>query len=172
MDSEDTTVKVPKLKEGYNLPPNWIVEDNQNDFKVVLPSRSTPGRFYKVLVMKESRECYCECPSYRYRNNCAHVKFLIAISQKPARKRGMQDTQLDSYHQFTEQDLTEMEFHVYDFLKKNGPSTDRALAEKMNWTINRICGRRNKLVEKGMVVDTGKVWDEETKRNVIVWGVA
>jgi FixJ family two-component response regulator len=86
------------------------------------------------------------------------------------RPRTSKNARDDSYHTFTEDELSEKENMVYQVLKTK-PATDREIAKTLGWSINRVTGRRNKLVEKRMVVEGGTVWDDETKRTVIYWGV-
>ena len=159
------------LPEGANIPKRWIVEENPAEIKVSVPSSSQPGVEYIILILKETKQMFCNCKGFQYRQTCRHIPYLIGFVSKKAKKRGMQDTQLESYHKFTEEELNMKELTVFVVLKARGPSTDRQLAKALDWSINRINGRRNKLVEKNMVEDAGKIWDAETERNVIVWRV-
>jgi hypothetical protein len=47
--------------------------------------------------------------------------------------------------------------------------TDRALAKMLDWTINTVCPRRGELLAKGLIVEDGTTFDEETKRRVTLW---
>jgi len=171
MESESEPLTGPFLKEGANIPPQWIIDDNPADYKIVVPSRTQLGKFYNVLIIKETNQAFCSCKGFEFNHKCSHIEYLNGISIKGAKRKGMQGTQLESYHKFTEDELAAKEKIVYQLLKAKGPLTDRAMSKELNWTINRICGRRNKLVEKDMVQETGKVWDGETKRHVIIWRI-
>lgn len=159
------------LPEGANIPPRWIIEENAAEIKVEVPSSSVPGKTYTILILKETRQMFCNCMGFFYAHKCRHIPYLIGFVSKKAKKKGMQDTQFDSYHKFTEAELNGKELAVYVILKNRTNATDREIAKALGWSINRETGRRNKLVEKGMVEESGKVWDEETKRTVIVWKV-
>jgi hypothetical protein len=50
--------------------------------------------------------------------------------------------------------------------------SDRALAKMLDWTINTVCPRRGELLVKGLIVEDGTTFDEETKRKVMLWKIA
>jgi len=50
-----------------------------------------------------------------------------------------------------------------------GPMTDKAMAKRLGWPINRVTPRRGELVSQGLVVAAYEDRDEETKRRCVVW---
>ena len=50
-----------------------------------------------------------------------------------------------------------------------GSGTNRMIAKKLGWDINRVTGRINELRNKGLVIYSGDFYDAETNRTVNVW---
>lgn len=156
------------LREGYNIPKSWVVEDNPAELKVELPSRTDPDRTYLLLVIKETREVFCTCIGFKNRGYCSHSEYLKGITRKGARKAGMQDSQLDAF--FTRQtELQENEKVVLECLRRHGPLSNRELADALQWRINRITGRTNSLRKRELVEDAGKVQDPISGISVHRW---
>lgn len=80
------------------------------------------------------------------------------------------DTRNESFHALSE--ISTKQQAVLDTVKSYGPITDRDIADRLGWTINRVTGRRNELVAMGAVSRAGKVLDASTNRNVSTWGIS
>ncbi len=66
--------------------------------------------------------------------------------------------------------LTKRQLEVLICLKNElGEATNRMLAKKLNWDINRVTGRVTELREKGFIVHAGDHYDQETERTVNLW---
>lgn len=69
-------------------------------------------------------------------------------------------------------ELNNMENRVFEVFK-NAPKgcrlTDRDIAKFLQCTINRVTGRRNKLVKKGYLEPAGVTYDFETNIHVQTW---
>jgi DNA-binding MarR family transcriptional regulator len=50
-----------------------------------------------------------------------------------------------------------------------GYGTNRMIAQKLGWDINRVTGRMTELRNKGLVVHAGDHYDEDTNRTVNLW---
>jgi predicted ArsR family transcriptional regulator len=77
-------------------------------------------------------------------------------------------TRNESFHSMD--DLASKRREVYEVLKV-GPMSDRAIAKRLNWSINRVTPRRGELVKEGLVRAAYKDMDAETKRKCIIWEV-
>jgi transcription initiation factor IIE alpha subunit len=93
-----------------------------------------------------------------------------SIGELKLKDRG-KERRNQSYRTFTEDELNEKEQVVFKVLKEKGTLTDREINKELGWTINRVCGRRNSLAQKGMIVEAGEKFDTETKRTVTLWKV-
>jgi hypothetical protein len=58
---------------------------------------------------------------------------------------------------------------VYDAIKNIQPCTDKTLASYLGWKINQVTGRRNDLLNEGLVKKAGIVIQEN--REVIAWEI-
>ena len=58
---------------------------------------------------------------------------------------------------------------VHDFILSKGPVTDHEISLALNMQVNRVCARRNELVELGLVIRGGTIFDKDTERKVITW---
>jgi len=50
-----------------------------------------------------------------------------------------------------------------------GQATNRMIAKKLDWDINRVTGRVSELREKGLVTHAGDYYDASTERTVNLW---
>ena len=50
-----------------------------------------------------------------------------------------------------------------------GQATNRMIAKKLDWDINRVTGRVSELREKGLVTHAGDYYDTSTERTVNLW---
>lgn len=67
------------------------------------------------------------------------------------------ETIINRNESFYKVHTTKMQNEVIEGYKKFGRNTNRMLAKKMGWDINRITGRVNELVKLGVVVMDGSV---------------
>ncbi len=84
----------------------------------------------------------------------------------------MQETSLDAYRKL-EPKLQQKEQPVYNFIwaatQCGMDVTDTEIANALRWKINCVTGRRNSLVKKGLVVQSRKRFNPETKCINIAW---
>ncbi len=52
-----------------------------------------------------------------------------------------------------------------------GQATNRMIAKKLDWDINRVTGRISELRDKGLVTHAGDYYDAQTERTVNLWKV-
>jgi|TARA_X000001382_G_scaffold112848_1_gene90292 Mn-dependent DtxR family transcriptional regulator len=50
-----------------------------------------------------------------------------------------------------------------------GQATNRMIAKKLDWDINRVTGRVSELREKGLIEHAGDYYDSATERTVNLW---
>jgi len=53
-----------------------------------------------------------------------------------------------------------------------GQATNRMIANKLGWDINRVTGRISELRNKGLVSHAGDYYDSQTERTVNLWKTA
>ena len=80
----------------------------------------------------------------------------------------IRQTQVDSYNDL-QGDISDRQKSVYSVLTIHGPTTNRGIAKKLGWDINRVTGRVTELVNLGMVNTDGTTFDHETNRTVTLW---
>lgn len=73
-----------------------------------------------------------------------------------------------SLEAFDSVDLTERQAEVMAAIEQLGTCSDQAIAEHLDWTINRVTPRRGELVEYGMVVRADYATNAHGRR-VSVW---
>lgn len=78
-----------------------------------------------------------------------------------------QQTSVDAFHGL--KGLGERQQTVLAVLKQEH-MTNRELASKLGWEINRVTPRVNELMNMGLVTDFGTKWDKETGKRAIIWG--
>ena len=81
----------------------------------------------------------------------------------------MQQTSMDAYRTIKGK-LNHKEQVVFDQVQVSGGCTNEKLSDLLGWSINRVTGRTNKLVEKGFVKKVGKK-PGKSGRMAIVWGI-
>ena len=86
----------------------------------------------------------------------------------------MDQKSIDSYKQLVEDNgLTRRQIQVLQILKDEiGQGTNRMIAKKLGWDINRVTGRVKELRSKGLVKYAGDFIDKETNRTVNLWKVS
>lgn len=77
----------------------------------------------------------------------------------------MRDTSLEAYESVP---LQKNEKLVLEAIKKNQPCDNLKIATELNWQINRVTGRVNGLVKKGIVTDYDKA-KNANGRSAIRW---
>ncbi len=157
------------LREGANIPPRWKITENEAYFEVEMPSRTEIGVFYTVRVLKETNEMMCTCKGYHFNHRCAHIAYLIGVSKKGARRSGMQDTSLEAFFSFDQNELTERQEIVLDKLRELGPMSNKQIAAALNWPINTVTPRVLELRGKGIVVEHGDRISNGTGRKEKIW---
>ena len=83
----------------------------------------------------------------------------------------MDQKSIDSYKQLAENNgLTRRQVQVLQALKNElGMGTNRMIAKKLGWDINRVTGRVKELRSKGLIKHAGDFEDKETNRTVNLW---
>lgn len=85
-------------------------------------------------------------------------------------RKAVTQTSLLSYMELRkEQKLGKLQQAVYDYLLLHPRSSDRQITDGLGMTINCLCGRRNELMDMGLVKNSGLEYDEVTRRMVMVW---
>lgn len=79
------------------------------------------------------------------------------------------DASAESYHTRLERGLNWGQARVLEAFLKFGPATDRQIMKETGLAINVITGRRNELMDLGLIERCGKTWDEETQSTVTLW---
>lgn len=80
---------------------------------------------------------------------------------------GVRETSRESYKKITK--LGEQQQIVFDAIKLLEPCSDRDISKHTGIQVSQINGRRGELVHFGFVVEHGRKYDTETKRNVLTW---
>ena len=84
----------------------------------------------------------------------------------------IQDTTLESYAKLKDEGkVCPRQKEIMWMFNRHGNLTDRALARFTGLPINSITPRRNELVKLNLVERKEKIYDPETKRTVISWGI-
>ena len=88
-------------------------------------------------------------------------------------KTNMNTKSLKSYDQLKEgTTLTKRQLQVLVCLKNElGQATNRMIAKKLGWEINRVTGRVTELVNLGKVTSMNTAVDKDTNRTVTLWQV-
>ncbi len=83
----------------------------------------------------------------------------------------MNQTSIESYEKlFKNNEITQRQLQVLQILRQDlGFGTNRMIAKKLGWDINRVTGRVTELREKGLVIYAGDYLDKETNRTVNLW---
>tara|TARA_R110000824_G_scaffold143135_4_gene310608 strand:+ start:1035 stop:1298 length:264 start_codon:yes stop_codon:yes gene_type:complete len=83
----------------------------------------------------------------------------------------MNQKSTESYKKlFIDNEITLRQLQVLQALKNElGMGTNRMIAKKLGWDINRVTGRVKELRSKGLVKYAGDFIDKETNRTVNLW---
>ena len=84
-------------------------------------------------------------------------------------KRAIRQTQLDSFNEILKT-ISDKQATVLNVVKDDlKMATNRMIAKKLGWEINRVTGRVTELVNRGLLVSAGIYKDKETNRTVTLW---
>jgi DNA-binding MarR family transcriptional regulator len=86
------------------------------------------------------------------------------------RDHNTQQTSIDAYYSID--DLGSRQKFVLELIRHYGNMTNREIASRLGWEINRVTPRVNELVKLGFVTDQGTKLDPQTGKRAIVWGEA
>jgi predicted transcriptional regulator len=81
----------------------------------------------------------------------------------------VQQTSIESYIKLDEECLGRMQTLVLAYIRAHPGCSDREVSEALHLRINQVTGRRNELVEFGLVQENGKKIDVTTNRTVLTW---
>jgi DNA-binding MarR family transcriptional regulator len=86
-------------------------------------------------------------------------------------KTNVNSKSIESYKTLSKDNtLTKRQVEVLVCLKNElGQATNRMIAKKLGWDINRVTGRVTELRDKGLVTHAGDYYDTETERTVNLW---
>jgi hypothetical protein len=156
-----------------NIPNEWVAKEDGFTKQIVCPSWSRKGGKYLLTLDKFTRELSCECPGFKYRGTCHHLKVIKFASVKVAkhRKDGVAETSVESLLSFSPEQLGEKQLAVYLELLRHGPKSIREIAEHLNWPEHCVTGRLMELREMEVVGKAGETFDQVTQRRVKLWGV-
>ena len=79
------------------------------------------------------------------------------------------ETSKQSYKRLT--DLGARQIEVHRAIGELGTASNREIAKYLSRPVNEITPRVKELREYGFVIEHGKKWDNETRRNVTAWCV-
>jgi DNA-binding MarR family transcriptional regulator len=81
------------------------------------------------------------------------------------------DKSVSSYQKlFDEGTISKRQAQVLKVLHVElGQATNRMIARKLDWDINRVTGRVSELREKGLIEHAGDFYDTQTERTVNLW---
>tara|TARA_R110000824_G_scaffold181898_6_gene362769 strand:+ start:2856 stop:3173 length:318 start_codon:yes stop_codon:yes gene_type:complete len=98
-------------------------------------------------------------------------KLINNIKKFENKMKNINNKSIESYQKLVEDNtLTKRQAEVLKCLTQElGSGTNRMIAKKLGWDINRVTGRINELRNKGLVIYSGDFYDAETNRTVNVW---
>jgi DNA-binding MarR family transcriptional regulator len=81
------------------------------------------------------------------------------------------DKSVSSYKQlFDDGTISKRQAQVLKVLHTElGQATNRMIAKKLDWDINRVTGRVSELRQKGLIEHAGDFYDTHTERTVNLW---
>jgi len=86
-------------------------------------------------------------------------------------KTSMNQKSLDAYESIKDE-LGNKQQAVLKAVMGLGMATNRMISQELDWEINRVTGRVNELVNKGILVAAGDYLDTSTSRTVNMWKYA
>ena len=161
-----------QMPSDANIPDKWVDEADGKKI-ITVPSWSAEGGIYKVEMDKITREIRCNCPGFRFRNDCHHVSYLINFCKKPVHphKIGVQHTSLEAYKD-AKKTLGDHQAIVLVYIEEFGPVTNKQIADGLGWKINSVTPRVLELRAMEQVKYAGERLDSKTGRHEMTWSVA
>ena len=160
-----------QMPPDANIPDKWVDEADGKKI-ITVPSWSAEGGVYRVEMDKQTREIRCNCPGFRFRNDCHHVNYLISFCKKPAHphKIGVQETSLEAYKQ-AKKKLGDHQAIVWATIDAHGPISNKQIAALLGWEINSVTPRVLELRALEQVKYAGQRLDPKTNRAEMLWSV-
>ena len=160
-----------QMPPNANIPDKWVDEVDGKKI-ITVPSWSAEGGIYKVEMDKESREIRCNCPGFKFRNDCHHVGYLINFCRKPLHphKIGVQQTSLEAYKD-AKKTLSDHQAIIWATIDAHGPLSNKQIANILGWEINSVTPRVLELRTLEQVRFAGYRLDDKTKRHEMMWRV-
>lgn len=118
-------------------------------------------KFYHERNRKK-RSCACV-----YSNSININLFYTSNDMKTL----MNEKSLDAYDSIKDE-LGDKQQKVLETVITLGMATNRMISQSLGWEINRVTGRVNELVNKGILVTAGDYLDPSTSRTVNMWKYA
>ena len=159
------------MPPNANIPDKWVDEADGKKY-ITVPSWSAEGGIYKVELDKNTREIRCNCPGFKFRNDCHHVSYLVNFCKKPQHPHaiGVQRTSLEAYQQ-AKITLGDHQAIVWVTIDAHGPITNKQIAMILGWEINSVTPRVLELRTLEQVKFAGYREDPKTGRHEMMWSV-
>jgi len=162
-----------KMPVAARIPVHWISAIDGCTMIIPMPARSSKTQeLYSVFMGMETRVLRCDCLGFQRWGKCFHVNWLPLACYKYARRRGVQDNQLEVYYALAPEVLADGQRKVYSTLQDNGPLTDSQICERSGKRIQFVTARRNELMDAALVREAGRVLDPVTNVTVHQWEAA
>ncbi len=123
--------------------------------------KMVPGQLVELVDTQDLKSCQQQCWC-RFDAYTAHIIILMG--------KGYDfETSLPAYKEAKETNIDFCRQQVFIAIRKLGICTDKQIAEKLNWPINRVTPRRNELVKSALVELKYKHPDKDSGRTVCHW---
>jgi len=161
-----------RMPPDANIPDKWV-DEVDGKMLITVPSWKAEGGTYVVELDKQTREVRCNCPGFRFRNDCHHVRYLMGFCSKPVHphKVGVQQTSLEAYKQ-AKAKLNDHQAIVWATIDAHGPLSNKQIATMLGWPINSVTPRVLELRAMEQVKFAGVRVDPKTNRREMLWSVA
>jgi hypothetical protein len=83
----------------------------------------------------------------------------------------VQYTSLDAYLSITPKHLCHAQKMVHEAIARMGEATDKDIADRLRWPINRVTPRRGELQSMNRIRCIGERKDDQTGRRMMIWKV-
>lgn len=157
-----------------NIIPEWVVYEDDDEVRWAFPSWSVKHGKHICSMDKFTRAVSCDCEKFtKWNAVCHHIrgsKWAMTTPRKKKRK-GMTDTQLESFFAFTPEDLATRRKQVFDVIYEHGPLNLREIALEAKLPVHCVTGRLMDLRNMGFVENDGEAYDQVTDRRVKLWNV-
>lgn len=160
-----------KMPIGANIPPHWILAEDDMLVAIEFPSRSEIGKTYTIIMEKDTRDLSCDCLAYQYNKKCSHVGGVVWCCYKTnKRKTGANALSIASIKAFSEDDLGARQLRILGLLRECGRGlSNKDISEMLRTPINTVTPRVKELREMGLVEEAGKQYDGRTNRYETIW---